>query len=53
MDDTVTVTCDGCGNEYPLALDPDAEDEGPEHHEADCPIRQRKIEVGEWEDPDA
>lgn len=40
-----TIECADCGGEYP----PD--EEGPEHHGEDCPVREAFISTGRWEEP--
>lgn len=46
-DEPFTIACHECGGEYA----PD--EEGPEHHEEDCQVREAYINKGRWEDPDA
>lgn len=46
MTDEFTIECEECGGEYP----PD--EEGPEHHDPACIIREARIQRGEWEPPE-
>lgn len=46
--------CPECGLDYPIGGDVDGPDpETPGHHDPNCPVRHAKIQVGQWEDPDA
>jgi len=45
MCDEITIECVDCQGEY----SPD--NEGPEDHDEDCPVRKAFIDSGRWEEP--